>query len=82
MEIIKSLFELSVVWLSKLENSFDLQIIFKINIHSLAQVLHVEGAYELQETSTSSPATLEQWNLLFPISLDILCRQSLFLRGC
>ena len=44
MEMIKNLFELSVVWLSKLENSFDLQIIFKINIHSLAQVLHVEGA--------------------------------------
>ena len=82
MKMIKNLFELSVVRLSKLENSFDLQIIFKINIHSLAQVLHVEGAYELQETSTSSPATLEQWNLLFPISLDILCRQSLFLRGC
>ena len=60
MKMIKNLFELSVVRLSKLENSFDLQIIFKINIHSLAQVLHVEGAYELQETSTSSPATLEQ----------------------
>ena len=38
------------------EISFELQIIFKINIHILAQFLHVERAYELRVFLSDSEA--------------------------
>ena len=38
------------------EISFELQIIFKINIHILAQFLYVERAYELRVFLSDSKA--------------------------
>ena len=57
------------------EISFELQIIFKINIHMLAQFLHVEIAYELQVFLSDSKG--QETCYLNPISLDIACVGSL-----
>ena len=69
-----------IVFMSEI--SFELQIIFKINIHILAQFLHVERAYELQVFLSDSEARKHViWTPLAWISLaSAVC--CVFLREC
>ena len=64
------------------EISFELQIIFKINIHILAQFLHVERAYELRVFLSDSEARKHViWTPLAWMSLaSPVCY--VFLREC
>ena len=69
-----------IVFMSEI--SFELQIIFKINIHILAQFLHVERAYELQVFLSDSEARKHViWTPLAWMSLasPVCC---VFLREC
>ena len=68
-----------IVFMSEI--SFELQIIFKINIHILAQFLHVERAYELQVFLSDSARKHVIWTPLAWISLaSAVCY--VFLREC